>query len=79
MGVLFDSKLQWVQHIATVIKEANNAVSAIKLLKIYIIERIAKFIHGPLLFKTVIQLKDLAIKYLNMVFKYFANINIHFN
>ena len=24
LGVLFDSKLQWIQHIATAIKKANN-------------------------------------------------------
>ena len=33
LGVLFDSKLQWVQHIAMAIKKANNALSAIKLIK----------------------------------------------
>ena len=35
LGVLFDSKLQWVQHIALAIKKANIALSAIKLIRKY--------------------------------------------
>ena len=35
LGVIFDSKLQWVQHIASAIKKANQALSAIKLIKKY--------------------------------------------
>ena len=35
LGVLFDSKLQWIQHVALAIKKANNALSAIKLVKKY--------------------------------------------
>ena len=35
LGVLFDSKLQWVQHVAVTIRKANNALSAIKLIKKY--------------------------------------------
>ena len=35
LGVLFDSKLQWVQHVAVAIRKANNALNAIKLIKKY--------------------------------------------
>ena len=33
LGVLFDSKLQWSDHIALVIKKSFNSLNAIKLIK----------------------------------------------
>ena len=33
LGVLFDSKLQWTDHVALTIKKANGALNAIKLIK----------------------------------------------
>ena len=33
LGVIFDSKLQWSDHIALTIKKSFNALNAIKLIK----------------------------------------------
>ena len=35
LGVVFDSKLQWANHVATIIKKASRALNAIKLIKKY--------------------------------------------
>ena len=35
LGVLFDAKLQWIQHVALTITKANRALNAIKLIKKY--------------------------------------------